>query len=100
MSIVEDQWYNIAIILPDLEALKFDCRLDERKRMSWYINVMKNLEKQGIDASKISCNGEEDGIRALLSFSSLCLIIAQESEEGEKNEFVKLAMSVLLPIVS
>ena len=94
-SAVTEQWDYISQILPDLEELPFEAHLDDRKKMSWY----RNVEKQGIPSSKISTYGEEDGIRALLSFSTLCLIAAEESEGDEKDEFLKLSMSVLLPMV-
>ena len=98
-SIVAEQWYHISAILPDLEVLPFESHLDERKKHGWYKKVIQNMEKQSIDSTKIALNNEEMGMRALLSFSSLCLIAAEESEGDEKDEYVKLSMSVLLPIV-
>ena len=98
-SIVAEQWYHISTILPDLEVLPFESYLDERRKLPWYQKVARNIEKQTIDSSKIALNAEEEGIRALLSFSSLCLIVAEESEGDEREEYVKLSVSVLLPIV-
>jgi len=97
-SAVAEQWEYMQGILPDLEVLPFRLHLDERKKMDWYGKVMRNLEKQSIDSKKVSSYGEEDGVSALLSFSTLCLIAAEESEDDVKDEFVKLAMSVLLPL--
>ena len=70
-----------------------------RKSQDWYKQAFANMKKQNIDPRKIARYGEEDGIRALLSFSTLCLIAAEDSEGKEKDEFVKLSMSILLPMV-
>ena len=95
-SSIAEQWDCIQSILPDLEVLPFEARLDERQKMSWYQKVMRN--KQSIDSSKISLYGEADGVRALLSFSMLCLIAAKESEGNEREELIRNSMSVLLPM--
>ena len=94
-SVVAEQWEHIQAILPELEILPFELHHEERRKKGWYQKAMRNV---GID-SKISLYGEEDGIKALLSFSALCLIAAEESEDDEKDEFVKLSMSILLPLV-
>ena len=74
----------MSAILPELEILPFERHLEERKRTSWYQKVMGNIEKQSIDSKKIQSYGEDDGIKALLSFSSLCLLAAEGSEGDEK----------------
>jgi len=58
---------------------------------------MRNFEKQ-----KTKCKTafyEEDGIRALLSYSMLCLLAAEESGGDERDEFLRTSFSVLLPMV-
>lgn len=85
-------------ILPDMEVLQYKMHLEERKKKDWYGKVMKNVDKQDLHSEKVSSYGEEDGINALLSFSTLCLIAAEETEDDVKDDFVKLAMSVLLPL--
>ena len=90
----------MSAILPELEILPFERHLEERKRTSWYQKVMGNIEKQSIDSKKIQYYGEDDGIKALLSFSSLCLLAAEGSEGDEKDELLGFSLSVLLPIVS
>ncbi|KAL7543089.1 hypothetical protein ACHAXR_012410 [Thalassiosira sp. AJA248-18] len=98
-SVMTEQWDHIAAILPDIEVLSFESHLEERKKLSWYQKIMKNMEKQNVDPNKISLHGEENGLVSLLAFSSLCLIAAEQSEgDDERDEFVKLSMSVLLPI--
>ena len=61
---------------------------------------MKNMDKQSTDVRKIGSYRELDGVMALLSYSMLCLVGAEHSEGEDKDEFVKLAMSVILPLVS
>ncbi len=90
----------MSAILPELEILPFERYLEERKRTRWYQKVMGNIEKQSIDTKKIQSYGEDDGIKALLSFSSLCLFAAEGSEGDEKHELLGFSLSVLLPIVS
>ena len=97
-SSVAEQWEHVSAILPELEPLPFERHLEEQKRMSWYRKVMSNMEKQCIDSKKILTYGEDDGIKALLSFSRLCRIAAKESVGDEKNELLGFSLSVLLPI--
>ena len=99
-SSVAEQWERLSAILPELEILPFERHLEERKSTSWYQKVMGNIEKQSIDSKKIQSYGEDDGIKALLSFSSLCLLAAEGSEGDEKDELLGFSLSVLLPIVS
>ena len=98
-SAISEQWQYMQNILPNLEILRFDMRLSERTNSEWYQKVMRNMKKQSSDFCKISSYGEADAIMSLLSFSMLCLIAALHSEGVEKDEFVKLSMSVLLPTV-
>ncbi len=86
-------------MLPGWEVLPFERHLEERKRTSWYQKVMGNIEKHSIESKEIHSHGEDDGIKALLSFSSLCLLVAERSEGDEKEELLGFSLSVLLPIV-
>ena len=97
---VAEQWARLSDkLLPELEVLPFERHLEERKRTSWYQNVMGNIEKQSIDSKEIQSHGEDDGIKALLSFSSLCLHAAERCEGDEKDELLGFSLSILLPIV-
>ena len=60
---------------------------------------MRNFEKQSTKC-KTAFYGEEDGIRALLSYSMLCLLAAEQSGGDERDELLKNSFSVLLPMVS
>lgn len=97
-SLVAEQWEYISSILPNLETLPFQKYLQEREQLDWYQRVMRNIGKQA-SKCKIAFYGEEDGIHALLSFSLLCLLVAEESEGDERDELLKNAFSVLLPMV-
>ena len=93
---IAEQWEQLQAVLPDLELLPFKLHLTERKKLSWYSKVSRNI---GSGSKKTSMYAEEDGIKALLSFSTLCLSVAEESEGDEKDEYVKLSLSILLPLV-
>jgi len=82
-----------------LEELPFALLLNERRKMDWYERVMRNFEKQSTKC-KTAFYGEEDGIRALLSYSMLCLLAAEQSGGDERDELLKNSFSVLLPMVS
>ena len=93
-SSIAEQWEHIQEICPHLEVLPFELHLTERKKLSWYQKVLRRSQDK-----KISMFAEEDGIKALLSFSTLCLHAAEKSEGDEKDEFIKLSFSILLPLV-
>ncbi|KAL3759192.1 hypothetical protein ACHAWU_001210 [Discostella pseudostelligera] len=84
VSLIAEQWEYVSSILPD-------------NKNNWYERAMRNFEKQ-----KTKCKTafyEEDGIRALLSYSMLCLLAAEESGGDERDEFLRTSFSVLLPMV-
>ena len=95
---VAEQWELLSTLFPELERLPFERYLEEQTRLSWYKKVMANMEKQSIDSKKIVSYGEDDGIKALISFSRLCLIAAEGNEGDERQELLACSLSVLLPI--
>lgn len=91
-------WQIVQRILPNLEELDFENHLDRRKDAEWYKTILNNVAQQ---KGKISSFGEDEGIKLLLSFVTLCLIAADtKKKKNEKGDLVKLSMSILLPIVS
>lgn len=49
--------------------------------------------------SNIASFREGDGLMTLLSFSMICLVAAEHSDADESDQFLKLALSVILPMV-
>ncbi|KAL9188503.1 hypothetical protein ACHAXT_006881 [Thalassiosira profunda] len=98
VSMIAEQWDLLHTLLPNTEGLRYEALLNERSQTGWYQKAMKTMGSRGIDPSKIPIYGEENAIRALLLYSMLCLVAAKECEGGEKDEFVKLSMSILLPM--
>lgn len=96
-STIGEQWERVSLLLKNMDVLPFEVHLDERTKMNWYEKAMKIIEKQNIGS--ISSFGEDEGIKALLEFSKLCLLSAQNKEDNEKDELLKLSFSVLLPVV-
>lgn len=90
------QWEYIRQILPRLEPLRYEAQLNQRKDKEWYQKVMGIVKRQ---SSKIGSFREVDGLMTLLSFSTLCLVAAKHFFE-EKDNLLKLAMSIILPMVS
>lgn len=90
-------WERISQILPNLEALRFDTQLNQRKEKEWHKRLISIVKKH---TSKIASYREDDGLLILLSFSSICLVTAELSEGQEKDDLIQLALSVILPIVS
>jgi len=97
-SSIGQQWQRVQTLLPNLEALDFDTHLDKRKEAEWYQKIIDSAAQQ---RGKVSTFGEDDGIKSLLSFSMLCLIAADaKKNQNDQGNFLKLSMSILLPIVS
>ena len=96
-SSLSRQWERINQTLPNLEALRFDAQLDQRKDKDWYKKISSVIRRH---TSKIASFKEDDGIVTLLSFSSICLVAAGHSRREEKDSLMRLAMSVLLPMVN
>ena len=99
-SEVSEQWALLGSILPEMEELDFDRELDKRKSTEWYRKVQQSMNKEGLSTTDIALQSEAVGLRALLSFSLLCLLAAEQTEGDDQDGFVKLAMSILLPAVS
>ena len=97
---VSDQWALLGSILPEMEELNFDSELDKRKSAEWYKRVQQSMNKDGLSTTDIALQSEDKGLSALLSFSWLCLLAAEQTEGDDQDGFVKLAMSILLPVVS
>jgi len=85
-------------MLPNLEALDFDTHLDRRKDADWYQKIIVSAAQL---KGKVFTFGEDLGIKSLLSFSMLCLLAAGTKEnQNDKDDLLKLSMSILLPMVS
>lgn len=96
-STIGKQWELISTLVNNMEVLPYELHLDERTKISWYEKAMKIIEKQSIGS--IPSFKEDDGLKALLSFSKLCLLSAAQSSEGnEKDELLKQSFSILLPV--
>jgi hypothetical protein len=93
---VSRQWDSVRQILPNLEPLRYDSLLSQRMDSEWYQRVSRHSSK----IKSIPSFKEDDALMALLSFSAVCLFATKHSDLGEKDELVKSAMSVLLPVVS
>lgn len=92
---ISRQWDHIHQILPDLEALRYQAQLNQRKDKEWYKTIKRHVRH----ASKIAAFKEDEGMITLLSFSAICLVAAENSDASEKDRLLKLAMSVILPMV-
>lgn len=89
------QWEHVHRILPNLD-LRFEAALKQRRDKNWYQKMMSIVKRQ---RSKIALYKENEGLMTLLSFSTICLVAAEDSDGGEKDRLLKLAMSILLPMV-
>ena len=70
-----------------------------------HMNISLTLPTQKLmgivkrEISKIALFREGDGLMTLLSFSMICLVAAEHSNAQKKDHFLKLALSVILPMV-
>jgi len=95
---IGSQWRMVNSILQNLESVEYERNLSRRMNAEWYQKVKDNLKKKGSEKNTIACFGEHDALRILLSFSNLSLIAAKHSDEDQKDGFMRLSMSVLLPL--
>lgn len=95
ISSLSRQWEHVHRILPSLD-LRYEAAFKLRKEQEWYKKIMSLVKRQN---SKIAIYKENEGLMTLLSFSTICLIAAENSDRGEKDRLLKLAMSILLPMV-
>lgn len=93
---ISRQWEHINQLLPNLEVLRYQAQLNQRKDKEWY----KTIKRHAKHASKIAAFKEDEGVITLLSFSAICLVAGENSDDaGEKDCLLRIAMSVILPMV-
>ena len=97
-SFLSQQWQRIQTILPNLESLDFDTILRRRNDAEWYQKIVDVAAQQ---SEKVPMYKEDNGVKALLSFSMLCLIAFDvKTNQYDQGILFRLSMSILLPIVS
>lgn len=90
-----DQWNQIAKYLPQSSDFDFQAKLHSAKSSSWYKEVMGDVGE-----SRASY-GERDAFDLFRTLSRLCLKAADSTtDSATRNAFLKLALSVVLPLVS
>jgi hypothetical protein len=99
-SSLSRQWEYIHQLLPNLDPLRFDMQLDQRMDKEWHQKIKNVIKRQSSKSSSIALFKEDYGLMTLLSFSMMCLVAAEHREKLEKDNLLKLAMSVILPVVS
>ena len=93
-----DQWQQIAKLLPQFSDFDFKSNLDSAKSSSWYKEVVEDIDK---NADSLSLYGEKDALPLFLTLSQLCLKATSSTEcVAVKQALIKLALSVILPLVS
>lgn len=121
------QWECIHQLIPHLEPIRYDASLHQRKDKDWYQvrsshcpllifscrvltsqyctfvtlspQKLMGIVKREMKISNIASFREGDGLMTLLSFSMICLVAAEHSDAEERDHFLKLALSVILPMV-
>lgn len=99
-SSLSRQWECIHKLLPNLDPLRFDMQLSQRMDKEWHQKIKNVIKRQSSKSCSIALFKEDYGLMTLLSFSMMCLLAAGHSEKVEKDNLLKLAMSVILPVVS
>lgn len=94
-----DQWKQIVELLPQFSNFDFKSNLDAAKTSSWYKEV---VEEMGENGDSMEAYGEKDAFALFLTLSRLCLKAASStaSDAGKHYALIKLALSVVLPLVS
>jgi len=93
-----DQWQQITTLLPQFSDFDFKSKLDSAKSSAWYKDVVEDMDK--IDVS-LTAYGEKDALALFMTLSRLCLKAASSVEsDAAKYGLIKLALSVVLPLVS
>eukprot|EP00804_Cyclotella_cryptica_P030618 CCRYP_015660-RB/>CCRYP_015660-RB protein AED:0.34 eAED:0.34 QI:350/1/1/1/0.8/0.66/6/1929/1583 len=97
-SSLSRQWEYIHQLLPKLDPLRFDMQLSQRMDTEWHQKIRNVIKRHSSKSNSIALFKEDYGLMTLLSFSMMCLVAAEHSERGEKDNLLKLALSVVLPV--
>lgn len=94
---LSDQWKHVYALCPGImPEVDFDSSLVMAKKEEWYSTAMEKLK---YFTDTVANNGEDYALNLLLYFSRLCLHIAINDDECEnKEELIKLSLSVILPV--
>ena len=92
---LSDQWNVISRLVPQFADFDFQGQLDSAKSSTWYKKVMQDV------GESMTAYGEKDAFQLFRTLSRLCLNAADSAEDIQtRNAFIKLALSVVLPLVS
>lgn len=90
-----DQWKHITNFVPQFADFDFQANLDAAKSSSWYKEVMD------VVSESMAAYGEEDGFQLFLTLSRLSFKAAYSTKDRTTSiDFLKLGLSVVLPLVS
>lgn len=93
------EWERVGKLMPWASSFDFKGALSTVKNSEWYESAKATAES-GYDHKTIATHGEEDGMKILLMFSNLCLLVAEASPtKAASDALIKTALSVLLPVV-
>ena len=84
-------------LLPQLPEVDFEGDLSKAKETAWYAEVTKDSDSS---RDTVAVYGEKDGFALFLALSRLCLDAASSASGTAEDDLIKLAVSVMMPIVS
>jgi hypothetical protein len=98
-SELAQQWQSMATLVRVAATFDFSKRLAKAKELPWYQNGVDEFIEASTQHS-IAANGELEGLRILLAYSSSCLQLAMRMKIIRRQQLIMTALSILLPIVS
>lgn len=92
---LSNQWNVITGLVPQFTDFDFQAHLESAKSSSWYKKVVQDV------GESMSAYGEKDAFQLFRTLSRLCLNAANSAKDiATRNSFLKLSLSVVLPLVS
>jgi hypothetical protein len=93
------QWELAWNVVHASPPFSFRNKLSGIRDQLWYIESHEKLEK-AMDSLTISHYGENNGLSVLLSFSRMCILLAEDTiDTNAKRNLVSFSLSILFPCV-
>lgn len=93
------QWSTVYELLPEFPRLDLTDKLSKTKELDWYKEESED-RKRKLNGQSITRYQEDEAEEAYITFSSLCLELAQseQTDNNTKNQLLHAVLSILFPV--